>query len=121
MKSTCAVFAIVLAAMVGAAAGSDGAARLQALVDAAAAPGGTGVADIPPGWKTRDFGVAPDACEKPKAAFRVDGVDDRAMGVALDGKTLYCIAGRRFARNGSADRRRARSAEDAPPLALRFR
>jgi len=29
-----------------------------------------------------------------KAAFRVDGVADRAMGVALDGKTLYCIAGR---------------------------
>ena len=31
--------------------------------------------------------------EKQKA-FRVDGVDDKAMGVALDGKTLYCIAGR---------------------------
>ena len=46
------------------------------------------------GWKTQDPGVAPDACEKQKAAFRVDGVDDRAMGVALDGKTLYCIAGR---------------------------
>ena len=29
-----------------------------------------------------------------QAAFRVDGVDDRAMGVALDGTTLYCIAGR---------------------------
>lgn len=45
MKSTCAVFAIVLAALA-------------------------------------------------QAAFRVDGVDDRAMGVALDGTTLYCIAGR---------------------------
>ena len=49
MKSKCAVLAIVLAAMVGVAADSGGAARLQALVDAAAAPGGTGVADIPPG------------------------------------------------------------------------
>ncbi len=37
---------------------------------------------------------AAKACAKPKAAVRVDGVDDRAMGVALDGKTLYCIAGR---------------------------
>ncbi|MBR4653880.1 MAG: hypothetical protein IKO72_11035 [Kiritimatiellae bacterium] len=34
------------------------------------------------------------ACAKLKAAVRVDGVDDKAMGVALDGKTLYCIAGR---------------------------
>ena len=37
---------------------------------------------------------AAKACAKLKAAVRVDGVDDRAMGVALDGKTLYCIAGR---------------------------
>ena len=39
MKSKCAVLAIALAAMVGAVADSDGAARLQALVDAAAAAG----------------------------------------------------------------------------------
>ena len=48
MKSKCTFFAIVLAAMAGAAE-SNGVARLQALVDAAAAPDGTGVAEIPAG------------------------------------------------------------------------
>ena len=49
MRGKCVVFAIVLAAMVGMAADSGSVARLQALVDAAAAPDGTGVAEIPAG------------------------------------------------------------------------